>query len=130
MDNLIARVKAAIVKNKTRRDLFTEIGSPPEFIVTRWGMWIASAEYYAENICRGNHDKFSANGTLVQKAMEAMNNETVSKFSEDQEGLPFAHNYYQENGKLKVQHSRGTVTSTSLISRKIVQASCLTLPRE
>ena len=35
MDNLIARVKAVIVKNKTRRALFTEIGSPPEPIVTR-----------------------------------------------------------------------------------------------
>ena len=32
----------------------------------------------------------------------------ISKFSEDQEGLHCAHNFHHENGKLKVQHSRGT----------------------
>ena len=80
VNNLIARVKAVIVKNKTRRALFTEIGSPPEPIVTRWGKWIASAEYYAENIVQVKEivNSFSANGILVQKAKEAVNNETVN----------------------------------------------------
>ena len=82
VDSLIARVKAVIVKNKTRRALLTEIGSPPEPIVTRWGMWIASAEYYAENIVQVMEivNSFSANGILVQKAKEAVNNETWCGF--------------------------------------------------
>ena len=60
--------------------MFTEIGSPPEAIVTRWGTWIASsAEYYAEKIVHVKEiaNSFSANDILVQKAKEAVNNETV-----------------------------------------------------
>ena len=73
VDNLIARVKS------TRRALFTEIGSPPEPTVTRWGTWIASAEYYAENNVQVKEivNSFSANGILVQKAKKAVNNETI-----------------------------------------------------
>ena len=79
VDNLIARVKAVIVKNKTRRTLFTEIGSLPEPMVTHWGTWIASAEYYAKNIVQVKEivNSFSANGIMVQKAKEAVNNETI-----------------------------------------------------
>ena len=35
VDNLIARTKAATVKNKSCRTLFEKIGSPPEPVVTR-----------------------------------------------------------------------------------------------
>ena len=49
VDNLVARVKAATVKNKTRRSLFKDIGSSPEPVVTRWGTWLEAAEYYADN---------------------------------------------------------------------------------
>ena len=45
VDNLIACVKASTVKNKTRRQMFINIGSPPELIVTRWGSWLHAAEY-------------------------------------------------------------------------------------
>ena len=50
VDNLIARIKALTVKNKTRRDLFRHIGYPPVPIITRWGSWLKTAEYYAENL--------------------------------------------------------------------------------
>ena len=104
------------MKNKTRRSLFTEIGSPPEPIVTRWSTWIASAEYYAENIVQVKEivNSFSVNGVLVQKAKEAANNEnnetalaSLVKIKRDY-SHNYAHNYHQEIGKLKVRHSRGT----------------------
>ena len=77
VDNMIARVKA--VSEEETRALFTEIGSPPKPIVTRRGTWIASAEYYAENIVQVKEimNSFSANGILVQKTKEAVNNETL-----------------------------------------------------
>ena len=50
VDNLVARVKAATVKNKTRLSLFKDIGSPPEPVVMRWGTWLEVAEYYADNL--------------------------------------------------------------------------------
>ena len=37
VDNLISTIKAATVNNETRRSLSTEIGYPPEPVVTRWG---------------------------------------------------------------------------------------------
>ena len=100
------------MKNKTRRALFTEIDSP-ELIVTLWGRWIASAEYYAENIVQVKEivNSFSANGILVQKAKEAMNNEnnetvlpSLVKIKRDYSVLT---TIVKENErKLKVQHSR------------------------
>ena len=73
MDNLIVRIKAVTVKNKTRRALFTEISSSFEPI----GTWIVSIECYAENIVQVKKivNSFSTNGILVQKAKEAVNNE-------------------------------------------------------
>ena len=44
VDNLIAHVKASCVKSKTRRQMFSDIGSPPEPIVIRWGSWLHAAE--------------------------------------------------------------------------------------
>ena len=75
VDYLIARVKAVLVNNKTRA-LFTETSEP---VVTRWGTWIASAEYYAENIVQVKEivNSFSANGILVQKAKQVVSNEIV-----------------------------------------------------
>ena len=39
VDELIACVKAATVRNKSRRALFDGIGIPPEPFVTRWGSY-------------------------------------------------------------------------------------------
>ena len=37
VDDLVARVKTATIKNKSRQAQFKHIGSPPELVVTRWG---------------------------------------------------------------------------------------------
>ena len=50
VNELIAAVKAATIENKERRILFTEIGSPPQSILTRWASWIRAAAFYAEHL--------------------------------------------------------------------------------
>ena len=44
VDELIATVKAATVKNKYRRNKFDKIGSPPQPVLTRWDTWLNAAE--------------------------------------------------------------------------------------
>ena len=56
------------VKNKSRRTLFDEIGSPPEPVVTRWGSWFNAAFYYADNLLEVQE--------IVSKAKEAINPKT------------------------------------------------------
>ena len=36
VDNLVAAIKVATVKNKDRKELFAEVGYPPEPVITRW----------------------------------------------------------------------------------------------
>ena len=50
VDKLIASVKAATQKNRTRQQLFAEngINLPPQPILTRWGSRLEAAMYYAE----------------------------------------------------------------------------------
>jgi len=50
VDKLISSVKAAIVKNKSRRDLFSDLKTPPTPIPTRWGTWLEAVNYYCENL--------------------------------------------------------------------------------
>ena len=40
VNNLVARVKAATIKNKLRQTQFKHIGSPLEPVVTRWSTWL------------------------------------------------------------------------------------------
>lgn len=69
-DNLIARIKAATVKNKTRQDMFQAIGKPPEPIVTRWSSWLKAAFYYADNLpaVKDIVNRFENSGLIVQNA--------------------------------------------------------------
>ena len=69
MDELIARVKAATVKNRTRKALSDDIGLPPEPVVTRWGSWLSAALYYSSHLPRVREivNNFEGNGLLVQR---------------------------------------------------------------
>ena len=80
VDNLVARVKAAIVKNKTRRSLFKDIGSPPEPVVTRWGTWLEAAEYYADNLTEVTKivNSFDGDGIIVNRAKDAINDASIA----------------------------------------------------
>ena len=43
VDQLIAKVKAVTVKNKTRQAKFFAIGYPPQPSPTRWASWLNAA---------------------------------------------------------------------------------------
>ena len=47
VNQLIAKVKAATIKNKTRQAKFSAIGYPSQPVPTRWGSWLNAALYYA-----------------------------------------------------------------------------------
>lgn len=74
IDSLVASIKAAVVKNKDRKEMFAEIGYPPEPIVTRWATWLKAAFYYAENLpaVRQVVDSFEGDGLLVKRAKAAV----------------------------------------------------------
>ena len=50
VDQLIAKVKAVTIKNKTRQAKFSAIGYPPQPVPTTWGSWLNAALYYAKNL--------------------------------------------------------------------------------
>lgn len=79
VDNMIARVKATVVKNKNRRALFADIGSPPTVIVTRWSSWLRGALYYSKNLPNVKRivENYEGSGILVEKAKEAVNGEQL-----------------------------------------------------
>ena len=80
VDNLIARTKAATVKNKSRRTLLEKIGSPPEPVVTRWGSWLTEAFYYADILPEVQEivNNFHGDGIIVSRAKEAVNSKTIA----------------------------------------------------
>ena len=43
VDQLIAKVNAVTIKNKTRPAKFSAIGYPPQPVPTRWGNWLNAA---------------------------------------------------------------------------------------
>ena len=60
VDRLISSVKAATVKNASRRSLFSNVGLPPQPVVTRWGTWLYAATFYADNLMKRMCCSFSA----------------------------------------------------------------------
>ena len=50
VDQLIAKVKAVTIKNKTRQAKFSAIGCPSLSVLTRWGSWLNAALYYAKKL--------------------------------------------------------------------------------
>ena len=72
-------MKASVVKNKDRRGNFSEIGSPLQPIVTRWGSWLNAAKHYAENFPKVCDivNAFEGTGHLVVNAKEAVAAETL-----------------------------------------------------
>lgn len=75
VDNLIAKIKAAIVKNNNRKNQFRGIGIPPTPVITRWGSWLKAAIYYADNLpqVRSIVNSFTGDGLLVHNAKESLN---------------------------------------------------------
>ena len=91
VDNLVAHVKAATIKNKSRQ---AHIGSPPEPVVTRWNTWLKAADYYADNLIEVKKivNEFEGDGILVKRAKEAVNDAGIAasllKIKRDYSQLP------------------------------------------
>ena len=70
VDQLIAKVKAATIKNKTRQAKFSAIGYPPQPVPTRWGSWLNFALYFAKNLpeVEAIMESFVVSGILVTQA--------------------------------------------------------------
>ena len=81
VDNVIARVKAFISKNKSRRNLFHEIGIPPQPVVTRWGSWLNAAIYYADNLpaIKEIIHGYEGNGLLVSRAKDSLHDDRLTQ---------------------------------------------------
>ena len=73
---MILSLKAATIKNKDRRALFTGAGlsAPPQPVLTRWATWLEASFYYGENIqiIKQIVDNFEEGGKLVERAKEAI----------------------------------------------------------
>ena len=52
IDEVIATIKAATIKNKDHKKDFHDAGlpSPPDPVITRWATWLRAALYYSENL--------------------------------------------------------------------------------
>ena len=75
-NNLISSIKAATIKNKDRRSLFTAAGlsAPPQPILIRWDTWLETSFFYAENFQIVKHIvcSFEDGGKWVERAKEAI----------------------------------------------------------
>jgi len=82
IDVLIARLKAATIKNKERRNMFrdAQLPLPPDPVVTRWATWLRAAFYYAEHLpaVREIVESWPEDGVLVMRAQEAIRNEQLA----------------------------------------------------
>ena len=71
IDEKIATIKAATIKNKDRKKDFHDAGlSPPDSLITRWATWLRAALYYSENLpaVRLIINNWTSAGLLVSRA--------------------------------------------------------------
>ena len=81
IDEVIATIKAATIKNKDRKINFHDavLQSPPDPVIPRWATWLRAALYYSENlpaVCTIVNNWTSA-GRLVTRAKDAINVEDL-----------------------------------------------------
>ena len=70
VDQLIAKVKAVTIKNKTRQAKFSAIGYPPQPVPPRWESWLNAALNYAKKLrkVKAIVESFVGSGILVTQA--------------------------------------------------------------
>ena len=81
IDEIIATIKAATIKNKNRNKDFHDAGlpSPPDPVNTRWATWLGAALYYSENLpaVHTTVNNWTSAGLLVSRAKDAINVEDL-----------------------------------------------------
>ena len=67
VDQLIAKIRAITIKNKTRQAKFSATGYLLQPVPTRWGSWLNAALYYAKNLpeVKAIVESFVGTGILV-----------------------------------------------------------------
>ena len=80
VDQLIAKVKAVAIKNKTRQEKFSAIGFPPQPVPTRWESWLNAALYYAKNLpeVKAIVESFVGSGILVTQAKVSLKKSSLA----------------------------------------------------
>ena len=77
IDEIIATVKAATIKNKHRKKDFHDAGLPssPDPVITRWATWLRVALCYSENLPAVHTivNNWTSAGLLVSRAKDAIN---------------------------------------------------------
>ena len=81
IDEIIATIKAATIKNKDRKKDFHDAGlpSPPDPVITRWATWLRAVLYYSENLpaVRTIVNSWTSAGILLSRAKDAINAEDL-----------------------------------------------------
>ena len=81
IDETIATIKAATIKNNDRKKDFHDAGlpSPPDPVITKWETWLRAAIYYSENLpaVRTIVNNRTSAGHLVSRAKGAINVEDL-----------------------------------------------------
>ena len=81
IDEIIATIKAATIKNKNRKKDFHDAGlpSPHDPVITRCETWLRAALYYSENLpaVRTHVNNWTNAGLLVSRAKYAINVEDL-----------------------------------------------------
>lgn len=75
VDNLIARIKALVHKNRSHSVLFENIGKPPDVIQTIWGSLLKACGWYAKNFLELKRivlEEIQDDGIIVNRAREAV----------------------------------------------------------
>ena len=77
IDELIATIKAATIKNKDFHN--AGLPSPPDPVITRWATWLGAALCYSENLpaVRTTVNNWTSAGLLVSRAKDAINVEDL-----------------------------------------------------
>ena len=80
VDQLIAKVKAVTIKNKTRQAKFFVIGYPPQPVPTRWGSRLNAALYCAKYLpeVKAIVESFVGSGILVTQAKVSLQKSSLA----------------------------------------------------
>ena len=70
VNQLIAKVNAVTIINKSRQVKFSAIGYPPQPVSIKWGSWLNAALYYAKNLTelKAIVKSFVGSGILITQA--------------------------------------------------------------
>ena len=81
IDEVVATIKTATIKNKDRKKDFHDGGLsfPLDPVITRWATWLRTASYYSENLpaVRTIVKNWTSAGLLVSRVKDAINVEDL-----------------------------------------------------